>query len=74
MLKYMLICNHCQNKVFTDGKENLDQLREIPTAAIPLTKGSKPQIKKYKCPRCGYVFHIVKLTEEEVKKDDTFVP
>jgi ssDNA-binding Zn-finger/Zn-ribbon topoisomerase 1 len=64
-IKYMLICRNCPNKIFTDGKTNLDQLREVPTAAIPLTKGSKPQTKKYKCPECGYIFHIVRLKKDE---------
>lgn len=70
-MKYMLLCNHCNNKVFTDGKD-LDGLVEVPCAAIPKRGDGKnketiTQKKKLKCPKCGYLFHIVKLTPEEPK-------
>lgn len=64
-MKYMLFCEHCQNKMFTNGND-LQNLVEIPTASIPKRGDGKnketfQQRKKLKCPKCGYVFKIVKL-------------
>lgn len=70
--RYQLICNHCSYKVLTDGSENLKELIEIPTA--PIQKKGKDflnQTKKFKCPKCGYIFHISKLKSDENKKDDS---
>ena len=79
-MKYMLLCNHCGNKVFTDGKE-LGGLVEVPTAPIPKrgdgkNKETVNQKKKLKCPKCGYLLHIVKLTPEpkEDKNDNKEPP
>ena len=67
-MKYMLICNNCSNKVFTDGKD-LGGLVEVPTAPIPKKGDGKnkevvKQKKKLKCPKCGFLLHIVKLVPE----------
>lgn len=72
-MKYTLYCQHCSNKIFTDGKD-LSFLTEIPTASIPkrwngTDKALFDQRKKLKCPECGYVFTIVKLSQEEPKKE-----
>jgi DNA-directed RNA polymerase subunit RPC12/RpoP len=69
-MKYMLFCQHCSNKVFTDGKD-LDYLYQVPLSAIPKRADGKDkslfeQRKKIKCPECGYIFTIVKLKPDEV--------
>ncbi len=77
-MKYMLYCQRCSNKVFTDGKD-LSFLVEVPVASIPKRGDGRnkelfEQRKKFKCPECGYVFTIVKLKQEaaveEEPKDD----
>ncbi len=72
-MKYMLLCQHCNNKVYTDGKD-ISGFTEVASAAIPKRGDGKSkevinQKKKLKCPQCGYVFHIVKLVQEEPKPD-----
>jgi DNA-directed RNA polymerase subunit RPC12/RpoP len=69
-MKYMLICSNCGNKFFSDGKSM--PFVELPVAPTPLrangvTKETKQFSKKTKCPKCGYLFRVVKLEE---KKDD----
>jgi hypothetical protein len=69
-MKYMLFCQHCSNKVFTDGKD-LNFLVEVPLSAIPKRGNGKDgevfqQRKKFKCSECGYVFTIVKLKPDEI--------
>jgi hypothetical protein len=73
-MRYMLLCNHCNNKVFTDGKD-LSNLVEVPTANIPKrgdgkSKETVEQKKKLKCPKCGYLFHIVKLAVDKPKTEE----
>jgi len=66
-MKYMLICNNCNHKIFTDGKD-LQGLTQVMTAPLPKRangkdKSTAEQPKKFKCPKCGYLLHIVKLTQ-----------
>jgi DNA-directed RNA polymerase subunit RPC12/RpoP len=73
-MKYMLLCNICGNKLFTDGKD-LSGLSEVATAPTPKRGDGKSketinQKKKLKCPQCGYLLHIVKLTPEKPKEDE----
>jgi hypothetical protein len=70
-MKYMLLCSSCPNKVFTNGND-LDDFAEVPSAPIPLKgtgrhKGVVEQRKKLKCPLCGHILRIVKLTPDEPK-------
>lgn len=70
-MKYMLICQHCGHKHFTDGSDTTD-LIEVPTASPPKhANGTSKDIcdlpKKFKCYKCGYVFKIVKLNQEMPK-------
>lgn len=70
----MLLCNQCSNKILTDGKD-LDSLTQVPTAPVPkrgtgVGKEVIEQKKKFKCPKCGYILHIVKLgTPQEIKEE-----
>lgn len=81
---YQLFCDNCNYKRFTDGTDVQD-LCEIPTSPIPrgspyidpITKKtlSPPhikQIKKFKCPKCGYAIkpRTVQFTEEEPNQEN----
>lgn len=73
-MKYMLLCNNCSNKVFTDGKD-LSGLIEVAQAPLPKRADGKNketinQKKKLKCPKCGYLLHIVKLTVDVPKTEE----
>lgn len=72
-MKYMLLCNNCPNKVFTNGTD-IDKFSIIPTAKLPKRGDGKSteaieQKKKIRCPECGYLFKIVKLGPEQVVED-----
>lgn len=75
-MKYMLICNNCNNKIYTTGQD-MSGLVEVKTAPVPkrangVTKDDFKTPKRYKCPHCGYLFKIVKLLpveQQDVKKD-----
>lgn len=72
-MKYMLICT-CGNKVFTDGKE-LPGLIESLIAPTPQRGNGRDSVtikpkKRFKCPKCGYIFHIVKLIPPEQKEEN----
>jgi len=50
-------------------------LIEVPSAAIPKRGNGKSkemvnQKKKLKCPKCGYILHIIKLAQEEPKENE----
>jgi DNA-directed RNA polymerase subunit RPC12/RpoP len=69
----MLLCNHCANKVFTDGKD-LGGLIEVTGAPLPKRGDGKNketinQKKRFKCPKCGFLMHIVKLTPDVPKEE-----
>jgi len=79
-MKYLLRCENCSHKIYTDGKD-LQGLIEIPTAAIPkrgsgTDKETVSQKKKIKCPKCGYILRIIKLeaAKEEPKQEETPEP
>jgi hypothetical protein len=70
-MKYMLICPSCQNKTFTNG-DDLEKNFHISTnAPVPKRGDGKnketiEQKKKIKCDKCGFLFKIVKLTQEPI--------
>lgn len=73
-MKYMLICNNCGTKHFTDG--NTSDLTEVKSAPPPkradgVTKDTQTMPKKFKCYNCGFLFRTVKLAEEQTKKEET---
>jgi hypothetical protein len=78
-MKYLLLCNHCGNKVFTNGSpEELKDLVQVAVSPLPKRangkdKATMEQLKKFKCQKCGYIFHIVKLTagSEKSKEENT---
>lgn len=72
-MRYMLICNNCGQKHFTNGA-NLD-LFEVKTAPLPknangLSKEMYDLPKRYKCYNCGMLFKIVKNKEATEKKEE----
>lgn len=54
--KYILMCNHCSYKRWTDGTD-LDDLVMVETCKS--CSGSK----KFKCPECGYLIKPIKYVQ-----------
>lgn len=82
--QYQLFCDHCGYKRFSDGTD-IQDLHEIKTSSIPrgipyldlltkksVTPPSLKQVKKFKCPKCGYVIkpHVIKFIEPTIEKTD----
>jgi hypothetical protein len=66
---YLLICQNCGQKHFTDGS-NLDGLVEVKNNA-DLMKPNKeiyPLPRKFRCNSCGYLFKTTKIIEEKKKE------
>jgi len=80
--KYVLHCNKCSFKRFSDGND-LDDLLEV--KVVDLSRGSpkydpnskkilNPPVKKrnkmFKCPKCGYTIKAYKTEQKVDKKDE----
>lgn len=71
----MLICSKCANKAFTDGSEE-DLKRFVEVRSAPIQKKKKDffeQTRKFKCQKCGYIFHISRLKADENKTEDSIL-
>lgn len=71
--KYLLICNTCQYKFYTDASEPVP-LTEIKFAQPPLHADGKRHDntnlpRRFKCPRCGYVVKIVRLVSQDQSEE-----
>lgn len=77
--QYQLYCDHCGYKRFSDGSDAQDliqvQTSDIPRGSPyldPVTRKTiipKPmkQLKKFKCPKCGYLIkpRVIQFTEQK---------
>lgn len=66
---YMLICDSCGQKHFTDGSDVSD-LTELKTAPPPkrangVDKTTAELPKKFKCYNCGMLFRIIQTGENK---------
>lgn len=68
-MKYMLICDSCGQKHFTDGSD-VSGLVELKTAPLPkradgVDKTTMELPKKFKCYNCGMLFRIIQTGEDK---------
>jgi len=75
-IKYKLYCLNCHNTRYSNGND-INDLAEVPLSKIfssisVLDKENKivksepiDRPKKIKCPKCGHVFKIIKIQNEE---------
>ena|SRR5579859_7172744 len=78
-MKYMLICNNCGQKHFTNGND-ISNLTEVKTAPLPrhadgVNKEIQEVTRKFRCSHCGMLLKVVKLekkeeTKEEIKQEE----
>jgi DNA-directed RNA polymerase subunit RPC12/RpoP len=81
--QYQILCEHCGYKRFTDGTDVKD-LVEVKTSAIPrgvpyidpvtkklTTPPPMKQVKKFKCPKCGYVVKPRQIQFTETPNEQT---
>lgn len=83
MTRYLLMCQNCGTKHYTDGSDT-SNLVEVKSAPLPARANGKDSSsfsaipKKYKCFNCGFVFKIsrvagstpeVKETKERVREE-----
>jgi hypothetical protein len=76
-MKYMLICDRCGQKHFTDG--DTKDLVEVKSAPLPrraigkLVGAEKEDFyqlpKRFKCYNCGYLFRTTNLPVPEKKEE-----
>jgi transcription elongation factor Elf1 len=72
--KYMLICNNCGQKHFTDGQDTTG-LVEVQKAPLPKNANGRDKSfyempKRFKCYNCGHLFRTIPLKPGEVKKEE----